>query len=366
MAAGSVRRCTRCVFPETVPGIRFDADGVCSFCRSYKEITYRGKDELDRIINSIRGTGEQYDCIVPMSGGRDSTYALYVAKVMYQLRPLAVSFDNEYRHEQAVANIKNATEKLGVDYVSVRSTRDIARKTIRGTLQHGQSIGLDMVLGCCNTCSFGIKSVPYREALKHRIPLILYAGSQEEKSEPMMVKVFSAFKFSFRTRLLRKLNRLNPNYWKIRYYEVLLRRELGVPGNSMFSRYRPVLRNKDITELHLFDYIPWDRKAITETIMKELGWKRSPGHMSSWKNDCTFHQVINYDYIKWFGCTRDCFGYCNMINSGKMTREEALRQEEAMLAGYEQKVINDIDIEEILRKEIGLTEKEARKILAAL
>jgi len=110
----------------------------------------------------------------------------------------------------------------------------------------------------------------------------------------------------------------------------------------------------------VFDYILWDREKIKETIMRELGWKKSYGHVSSWRTDCMLHSLVNYVYFKLFGCTKDCFGYCNMINSGQMDREEALKQEEEITANITK------NIPELLEDKIGLSRNEATKIFGIL
>ena len=117
-----LRICTRCVSDTTIPGIRFDAAGVCNYCHVHDEMDRKyplgekGKEELRRKVAEIkrRGRKKKYDIVVGVSGGRDSTYALYQA-VELGLRPLAVHFDNGWNSEIAVTNIKNATTKLGVD-----------------------------------------------------------------------------------------------------------------------------------------------------------------------------------------------------------------------------------------------------------
>jgi hypothetical protein len=368
MMGENIKRCAQCIMPASVPGVTLNKDGICNFCLEFKEITYLGKEKLDNIIDSIRDKAPRYDCIVPMSGGRDSTYALYVARKIYNLRTLAVNYDNEFRHAQALANIKKACEILETEFISVRSAKDLGRKIVRSTIREYLSMGrYGIPPETCIACMYGIKSIPYREAERQSIPLLIYAGSQEEKSKDMITKVFSAVNIPFRRIALGKLNHLNPVYLKFRYYQMLQKREFNVSGNSIFSsKVRPTLKNKGITELHLFDYIPWDRKQITETITKELGWERTPGHISSWRNDCALHQYVNYDFITHFGCTRDCFGYCRMINSGKMKREEALKQEEAMLASYNSGAINNVNIEELLLHEVGLSKKEIAKVLSTL
>src|SRR5512139_3680808 len=82
----NVKRCAKCIMPASVPGVTLNKDGICNFCLEFKEITYLSKDKLDNIVDSIRDKAPKYDCIVPMSGGRDSTYALYVARKIYNLR----------------------------------------------------------------------------------------------------------------------------------------------------------------------------------------------------------------------------------------------------------------------------------------
>ncbi len=349
--------------PASVPGVTFDRNGICNFCHDFQEITYRGKAALDKIIDSIKNKGGTYDCIVPMSGGRDSTYALYVARKTYNLRTLAVNYDNEFRHDQALYNMQAACQKLDTHFITIRSSKNISRNLARATLREEMSLGNVKLPNVCKACSYGIKSIPYRLAEQYNIPLIIYAGSQEEKCEAMINQVMRAVPIPFKRRIFGKLNRLTPFYWRVRYYEIQLKREFPVMGNSVVTRrIRPILQNTNITEIHLFDYIPWDRKAITETITNELGWKRTPGHMSSWRNDCALHQFINYDFIARFGCSRDCFGYCRMINAGKMSREEALRQEEAMLCSFEKGVINGVAIEKFLIDELGLRRNECDKI----
>ncbi len=92
-----MRYCTRCIYPETQDTLMFDEDGVCSVCR---QIEYRDekidwvarRKELDALLERYRGQG-QYDCIVPFSGGKDSTFTLYKLVHDFKLKPLVVSFD---------------------------------------------------------------------------------------------------------------------------------------------------------------------------------------------------------------------------------------------------------------------------------
>jgi len=78
-----MRRCTRCILPETFPGIRFDEDGVCNYCLEYKPVNVLGEEALVKVLDGYRGKGREYDCIVPISGGRDSSFVLHQMEVWY-------------------------------------------------------------------------------------------------------------------------------------------------------------------------------------------------------------------------------------------------------------------------------------------
>lgn len=346
-----MKRCQRCIMPETVPGVTFNRDGICDYCLNYQKERYFGKEGLEKIIASIIKEENEYDCIVPLSGGRDSTYILYMAKAIYNLKVLAVSYDNEFRIDQALINMKNACQRLNVDFISVRSKRGIAQKIVKSSIRSSIS---PKRLGICQACSYGYRSVTYRAAEKYKVPLILWGESQAEATQDMEKKAFEALSLKEKSRFAKLLN---PNYYEAKLFLWLQRAEFHVPGNNIFCiTGRPILKNNNIREVRVFDYILWDREKIKETIMRELGWEKSYGQVSSWRTDCMLHSLVNYVYFKQFGCTKDCFGYCNMINSGQMDREEALKQEEEITANITK------NIPELLEDKIGLSRNEATKV----
>ncbi len=114
--------CSRCLCDTTISSIRFDEKGICNFCKSHDllEKEYPGgeqlKSKLELLIGNIKkdGKGKNYDCIIGVSGGTDSSYTLHIAKSL-GLRPLAVHFDNGWNTDQSVKNIKSITDKLKVD-----------------------------------------------------------------------------------------------------------------------------------------------------------------------------------------------------------------------------------------------------------
>lgn len=338
--------------PVSVPRASLDEDGVCSFCRSYETATPLGDHALRELLSrrALGPTG--YDSIVPLSGGRDSSYVLYMAKQVYGLKPLAVNFDNEFRTSQAVANMENACRTLGVDLSVVRSKRDIATKIVRANTKAAVPLGLgSMMLSLCRQCSYGYVAAAYREAQKHGVSLILWGTSSAESTGQIEEKALPEILGS-KWRRLRDVN-----FYKTEYYALRQRLEFRVRGNALWDRNRPRLNDPAIREIRVFDYIPWEREKIKETIARELGWVKPAGHVSTWRTDCELHEVVNFLFVKTLGCTKDCLGYCNMINSGQMTREEALRQEEEAL-----RRITWERIERILRERIGLSGTEIARI----
>jgi len=364
-----MKRCARCVMPQTVPGISFNAQGVCDYCQRYETERYLGQAALGDIVAGAKAKGRPYDCIVPISGGRDSAFVLYTAKAVYDMRVLAVNYDHEFRTAQAWANMKKATQTLNVDFLSVRSKRDIGRKIVQHRIRSCELSGLyGLSQTLCIACSYGYRGVVYRAAEQRKIPLILWGASQAEDTRDMVKKALKAFQKG-RARGLKEIaaRSRSPRHLGAKLQKrlaefclFLQRLEFHVPGDGLLSRDRPILRNPDVQEVRLFDYIPWDREHIKQTITTHLGWEKPADSVSSWRFDCSLHSLINYCYLGLFGCSWDCFGYTNMINAGQIDREEALSQEEEMLRSF----ARNEPIPRFLQEEIGLTERDVANILA--
>jgi hypothetical protein len=339
--------------PWTVPGISFNDEGVCNYCQQYQPETYLGGERLNVIIKNAKIIRDgDYDCIVPISGGRDSTYILYLAKKIFGMRVLAVNYDNEFAPPFTVRNMKRACEILNVDHVSVRSKRAYVRKIAKHSMLAATEFGQ---FGECVGCTYGYRSVVYRKAREYKIPLIIWGESKEEATAGMELKAFEPI----RRPDLKYRKLLKKDYYAAEYYRFLQRVEFFLSWKDVFSRsFDPMLRDDGIQQIRIFDYISWDRTKIKEIIMDELQWEKPAELATTWRADCALVALTNYSYIKLFGCTKLCFGYTKMINGGKMDRGEALAQEEYMLANCSR------GLEEVLRKSIGLRAEHANRILS--
>lgn len=350
-----MNRCAKCIFPETIPGISFDERGVCNFCQEYKNIQYLGEKRLFEVIGKIKGNKE-YDCLVPCSGGRDSTFILYYAKNILKIdKIIAVNYNNEYRTDQALINMKNACKILNIDFVSFKSDKGIAskivKKRIKSTLKIPFKNSIRILSGSvCSACTYGYKAVVYRVANQYKIPLIIWGNSKIERTTHITSNHIERNKFD---RLTKKLFLFNSEYYRFKQ-----RLEFPFTDNyfqNIFSNC-PRITNQDTKEISLFDYIPWNRNTIKRTIQTELNWKKPEDAVSTWRIDCRLDILINYIFFRIFGCSKSCFGFHNMINENQMTRDEAIDLEEKI------KITSESQIGKLL-SDIGLSEKEIIKLI---
>jgi len=347
-----MKRCARCLLPETITGISFDREGLCNFCRDYRPIEYRGEEELARLLEEARSKNREYDCIVPLSGGRDSSYVLYLAGKKYGLNVLAVNYDNEFRSGQAPVNMKTACSILDVDFVSLRSERGIARKIVESSIRNSSREGLkSLATSFCDACAYGYQAAVYIMAEKHEVPVILWGSSEMEYTGHLTEGVFSDSKSPWR----KILNQ--PRVFRLKILKLLQRLEFPVPGNlSVALRLgNPRLMNDEISEVRVFDYIPWEQDTIVNTIQSELGWRKPRDSASTWRTDCELEKLVEYCFMNLLGCSKRCLGYHNMINEGQMSTQEATELEESISPGFTD------DLRELLET-IGLSEEDIERI----
>lgn len=344
------RRCKRCIMPEEYPGITFDSEGVCSHCAVYgreaavHETTPLGRDQLLELIASAKGAGE-YECVVPLSGGKDSVYVLYYSVRELGLRPLAVTYGSGYQTEMAMENIHNACDALHVPCVIEEANQRVQEMLLRDSLRMSEIVG-SFVRTCVN-CSTLIKAIPIKVARQKRIPFVLWGDSVRESVR--LVKMRSKLKTaqyedirsgrlitSMREMVSRlrevhmtpgKLLRILPmlvRYRLLSSYQLL---SLGVPFDHVVFPNREFSSSKKGPQIvHFFDYVDWDPVQGTAILERELGWKHPPDRKSRF--DCTLYCFANHGSLQADGITADGVIACNLIREGLLSREDALRAEE--------------------------------------
>jgi hypothetical protein len=178
-----MKLCTRCILPETFPGIRFDENGVCNHCRMApppERNTKARQDAADRfqaLIREHKGHG-CYDVVVGYSGGKDSTYSLIVFREL-GLRTLAVTYDNGFLPDGTLANIRSVVEKLGIDHILVKPRFDLLARVFRRAAEKPLfgAKAAERAADICTACIGFVKFGTLRQAIEMEVPFIGYGWS---------------------------------------------------------------------------------------------------------------------------------------------------------------------------------------------
>src|SRR5688572_29119791 len=263
MQTKNYRQCSRCVMDTTDPQITFDENGHCFHCTEFinrrSKHKYHGAEsdeQFDRMIADIiaAGRGSEYDCVIGVSGGADSSYLAYVAKEK-GLRPLAVHMDNGWNSEKAVINIKNITRKLEIDYESYvldwEEFRDLQLSFLRASVPEAET-----------PTDVAIPAALHEIAAKYRVRYILNGGNLATegilpKSWHYDVKDLRYFNYIHRTFGRKKLRRFPTfGYMREAYYKLVKGMRIVYPLN-----YVPFIKNDAISLLKAkFDWRPYGGK----------------------------------------------------------------------------------------------------------
>jgi N-acetyl sugar amidotransferase len=347
--------CTKCVIPETAETNKFGSDGVCSVC---VQIENKGKinwiekkRELDELISKYKNQGE-YDCIIPFSGGKDSVFALYYLVKNYNIRPLVVRFDHQFLRPKVIQNTERVINKLGVDFINVKTNFEIIKKTmVESLIRRGDF---------CWHCHVGIAALPIRVAIEKKIPLIFYGEpsaeyasfySYNDKEELNVEKFNKAINLGINAEDMYQMI-------KERYPNSNLRLEDF--KSYMFPTQRE-LKINNINALYLGNYVPWDVRKQVKIIKDELGWEGDevegiPPEYDYEKIECMMQGVR--DYIKFLkrGFGRTSHLASIDIRNKRLSREEGLDLTK-MYDGKKPKSLS------IFLKLINMNEKEFYEIV---
>lgn len=341
-----MKRCNKCGLPETHETISFDRDGVCNICRQHEfkkdKIDWQlRKKELDALIEEHRGKAD-YDCIVPFSGGKDSTWTLYYLVKEYGIKPLVVRFDHGFMRPNLEENVKRTVRRLGVDILSFTPNwKIVQRLMLQSFLEKGDF---------CWHCHTGIFSYPMWIAIEKKVPLIFWGEPSAE---------YTAY-FSYDQAEEVDEKRFN------RYVN------LGISSEDMFVRlggtvdvrdlkpysYPPLmdLRSLRYRSVCLGSYIPWDVKRQAATIESELGWQGDqvenvPPQYGYEKIECYMQGVR--DYIKYIkrGYSRPSHLVALDVRNERMSKEEGVE----LIEKYEGRRPWSLDL---FLEFVGLSEQE--------
>lgn len=351
------KRCNRCGLPETYETLELSEGGVCNICRSAEfkaEINWESRREkLDDLVSRFRGSAD-YDCIVPFSGGKDSTFQLYFIIRELGLKPLVIRFNHGFLRPTVKENTERTLKILGADFIDFTPNWHVVKKLMLESFSRKGDF--------CWHCHTGIYSFPIRMAVKLKIPLVFWGEPQSE-----ITGYYDYAEDEIEWEDERKF---------------LLLRTLGITSEDMFSMLAPSNPDLDARDLlpytfpsieeveeislasvPLGSFIPWDYERQTELIQRELGWQVEelegvPQSLNRHgeKTEC-FMQGAR-DYVKFIkrGYSRAAQISAFQARKGELSGDQAIR--------------NSIEIDgkrphslDIFLEYVGLTEAEFRKIV---
>ncbi len=304
-------RCRNCLIPAAVPGVRLDATGVCNLCREHAasprkddEAARRAREaDLEQALRECRGRGE-YDCLVPLSGGKDSLYLLYRLKVEYGLRVLAFTTDINIP-DIAWTNMRLAVGKLGVDHLVYRPSRAFYEKLFRFLLRNQEERGAVYTVSYVYAPLFEGDAI--RMALGKGIPLVL-AGYSPGQPEPERML------YEFSRKLICETDWTPPELRRCgEFSEDELSRFFNpraYPAGTAFPRY--------LAPFHAWPYS--QEEAMRKVV--SLGLAPSAKHASPVHSNYPINWLLMYSDLENFGYNPYAPEFAALIREGKASRRE--------------------------------------------
>jgi len=340
--------CLRCCMPETSEGLDFDEMGICKACRSSEmkmRIDWSARErDLRRILDEARAAaGENYDCLIPISGGKDSCFQLHVLVNVYGLKPLTCTFSHNWWTETGKWNLQNCLECFNVDHVMFTPNRALVNKIARKSLC---AIG-----DSCWHCHAGVGAYPLQVAVQYKLPLIVWGESTAEFGSKSTYADPIPFDNEYYLKVSTKVSPdkmadgdLTPR--DLHPFKIPSKEELNALG---------------IRGIHLGDYLFWDGERQVEFIKREYGWREDKveGAYKGYKSvECRMAGVHDYAKFVKRGFGRGTDQASIDVRNGLMSREEGL----ILAADVDAKRPGALDY---YLQITGYTEKEFLEILEA-
>lgn len=339
----TVMRCDTCILPNTCDLIPFEGK-TCVLCKTAgnQPRPIQDQAEIDRLLHDRieqirkRGEGHPYDCVVGVSGGRDSTYLLYLLTQKHKLRCLGVYYRTPFTSDIVDKNIRRIVKELGADLEEIQLSQDYHRRIAREMILLWKKKKHRLIVNlACAPCKLLNREI-YKITKKHDVPTIAYGTNIYEAvqiaagvSKKQVLVGDSSKLFTVTTKIKNmfsliwnglKLLLTTPSLWK---YLIL-----GIKSSVMYISPHTLylaLRYPGIKMVDYFYGVKWNEKECDETL-EQLGWQRPPGANSSWKADCCFAEIKNVLFEKTIGITYADAFFSNMVRAGVMTRDEALNR----------------------------------------
>ncbi len=348
-------RCSKCILPATYPFIDFGKNGICNYCRDYSSPKLFGEQVLEEKFDKFRSKDGSPDCLIGLSGGRDSSYGLHLLKTKYKMNPIAFSYDWGMVTDISRRNQARLCSKLKIEHIfraaDIPFKRRNMRKNIEAWLKRPH-LGMVPLFMAGDKFFYNIARDLRKET---GIPLVIwcagndlertdfkggFAGIQEAKHGNRLYAfpVYHKIKIGmfYATQYL-----LNPSYINESFFE------------SVLSFFATFVAKDDF--VYLYEHIPWNEEELVSTLVNEYGWEKATYTENTWRIGDGYTTFINYIYYSIAGFSEFDTFRSQQVRAGLIDRDTALRLasednkfDMATLEEFMQQV--GLNLEEILTK----------------
>ena len=323
----NMQRCTRCILPETMPFIKFDDEGVCNYCHTYKPVQPLGLKAFEERISGIKRVKGEPDCILAFSGGRDSSAGMHLMVKELDLKPIAFSYDWGMVTDLGRRNQARMCDALSVEHIWISADLKMKRTNIRrnvnawmkrprlGTIplfmagdkqyfyhanQTMKHTGMDHMFMCVNH----LEKTDFKVGFADTMPKGLQADVNVEHIHSLPFSAIMSLAWYYGRETV-----MNP-----RYFNLSIPDTLGGFG-SYYLMKQP--------HIDIFEYLPWEEKEVNR-ILGLYDWEYAKGVDTSWRIGDGTAPFYNYVYHEVAGFTEFDALRSNQIREGHLTRDEGL------------------------------------------
>tara|TARA_X000000368_G_scaffold417439_1_gene413844 strand:+ start:11676 stop:13694 length:2019 start_codon:yes stop_codon:yes gene_type:complete len=321
-----LKRCTKCVLPETFPYISFDKKGVCNYCHGYK-INKRTNslDELKSLVEPYKKKDGSPDVLVPFSGGRDSTYSVHIIKEKLGLNPITYTYDWGMVTDLARRNIARTCGKLGIENIIVAADIKKKRRNIKLNVEawlKRPELGMIPLFMAGDKYFFYYANKMCKE---NNLDLAIWGSNYLENTD--FKTGFCGIKPNFDKDRIDTL-RVNDKMKLISFFAKNYCLNSSYINMSLVNTFGAFLSRYAIKRtgyFQLFDYFLWDEDEVNNLIIKEYNWELSVDTKNTWRIGDGTAAFYNYIYFLTAGFSEFDTFRSNQVREGMITRKEALK-----------------------------------------
>ncbi|MBO6633377.1 MAG: hypothetical protein JJ911_09320 [Rhizobiaceae bacterium] len=322
-----MRRCSRCLLPETMPYIAYDDDGVCSYCHAYQPMELKGREALEKRLSAMQAKPGEPDCIASFSGGRDSSYGLHVMVKELELKPVAFTYDWGMVTDLGRRNQARMCHALGVEHIwisaDIRAKRANIRRNVMAWMRrprlgtvplfmagdkhffyHANQTMKETGIGNLFMCVNHLEKTDFKVGFANTVPKSLRDNVDVEHVHSLPVAAVGSMVGYYA-----RETAMNPRYVNASLFDTF----------SGFGSYYFMKQ----PHIDIFDYLPW-HEAEVESVLAEYDWEYAKDAATSWRIGDGTAPFYNYIYYEAAGFTEFDTLRSNQIREGHITREEGL------------------------------------------